>query len=429
MDRRDFFKTTLAAAGIACFDGWEAAFAAGKRDKTVGKAWKGWKKGHFQVHFIYTGEGESMFIIMPDGTSMLLDCGDIDTLSRGADAVPVLPGRGRRPGEKIARYVRRVNPAGVDVDYMMLSHYHTDHSGGEVHFAAEEIRDGQPYRLSGFSQAAEYLRFDHAIDRCWPDYSDPVPLTDTGQKPFSHMRKFYDYMQKHRGLKIEKFRLGATDQIVMLNNPAAYPEFVVRNICGNGRICAEDGTVTDLLKDFIERTHPQSVPENALSLGMVFSYGPFKFFTAGDFSYSVEEADGRKFRMEDALADVCGPVQVAKINHHGHYSMPEKLVKALRAQVWVNCVWSQGHTVPAVISRLADRSLYPGDRVICPGVYPVERRTVETGIPGFADVAEASYDAGHIVLDVNPGGKSYSVSYLTAEDESMTVRSVMKFEV
>ena len=34
---------------------------------------RAWRKGHYQVHFIYTGRSECMFHIFPDGTSMLLD--------------------------------------------------------------------------------------------------------------------------------------------------------------------------------------------------------------------------------------------------------------------------------------------------------------------------------------------------------------------
>ena len=66
---------------------------------------------------------------------------------------------------------------------------------------------------------------------------------------------------------------------------------------------------------------------------------------------------------------------------------------------------------------------------ICPGIYPVERRAKEDGEPWYGDVSKASYEGGHIVLDVQPGGSKYSISYLTAADESMTVRSVMKFDV
>lgn len=70
---------------------WRKAFAAGEADKAVGLPWKGWKNGHFQVYSIFTGVAESQFMIFPDGTSLLLDCGDHDAVGRGKLAVPVLP--------------------------------------------------------------------------------------------------------------------------------------------------------------------------------------------------------------------------------------------------------------------------------------------------------------------------------------------------
>lgn len=109
---------------------------------------------------------------------MLLDCGDHNAIGRGSLAVPVLPNNKRHAGDWIARYVKRINPNGADVDYMMLSHYHSDHAGNRAFYVSKDVRDGKDYFLSGFSQAAETLRFRRAIDRSWPDLSDPLPMPD-----------------------------------------------------------------------------------------------------------------------------------------------------------------------------------------------------------------------------------------------------------
>jgi hypothetical protein len=58
--------------------------------------WRGWEKGELQIHLIYTGVGESMFWIFPDGTTMLLDCGAIDTTGR--EPAPILPDASRHAG-------------------------------------------------------------------------------------------------------------------------------------------------------------------------------------------------------------------------------------------------------------------------------------------------------------------------------------------
>lgn len=430
MDRRGFIKASFVTWAGLCLTDWQKAFAAGCHDIRAGKPWQGWKEGEFQIHFIYTGVAESMFLIFPDGTTMLLDCGDFDAQARGEKAVPLLPSPERHSGEWIARYVTRVNPAITDVDYMLLTHYHNDHAGSDRFYADKQIRDGQEYCLSGFSQAAETLSFKKAIDRCWPDYNDPLPDATAGGDPdtVEHMKRFYSYMQKHRGLQIEKFRLGATDQIIQLRQPDKYPSFNVRNLCANGRICSEDGTVTDLF-EAVKRGGAKKLNENAMSLGMVFSYGAFRFYTAGDFSAMFKDQDGRKRFIEDDLAAVCGAVNVAKVNHHGHNSMSRKLVAALRPQVWVSCVWDQLHNLPPCMELLSDRSIYPGERIICPTIMPAERRLQDGEADWMKDIARDSYEGGHVVVNVEKGAKRYSVSYLSAQDESMTVRSVLHFKV
>lgn len=424
MDRRDFIKASALTAGGLWLSGFEAAFAKGKSSPAAGKKLKPWKKGQFQIHFIYTGVAESIFMIFPDGTTMLLDCGDHNAIGRGKLAVPVLPNSKRHAGEWIARYVQRVNPGGDYVDYMMLSHYHADHAGCLSFYSRKVERDGEEFVLSGFSEAAETLRFGKAFDRSWPTFDDPIPVKDN--EVTLHIRKFYEYQAARNGLAVEKFVPGRTDQVVLLKAPSAY-DFSVRNLCGNGKIAAEDGTVTDLYAERIAREHPSTLNENGMSTGMIIRYGKFLFYTAGDFSDSWKLPDGSKFRIEEAIADVCPRVDVAKINHHGHYSMPEKLVKALRARVYVSCVWDQLHDVAPVMARLADRSLYPGDRIICPGIFPVERREEDAGKAWLDDVAPASFEGGHVVVTVAKGGDEYSVAYLTADDESMTVRSSLDF--
>ena len=407
------------------FTDWKEAFAAGCLDNSAGKPWQGWKEGQFQIHFIYTGVAESMFLIFPDSTTMLLDCGDFDALARGEKAVPLLPSAERHSGEWIARYVTRVNPAITDVDYMLLTHYHNDHAGSDQFYAEKMIRDGEEYCLSGFSQAAETLSFRKAIDRCWPDSPESLQYAD--KDTVGHMQRFYRFMEKRRGLQIETFRLGATDQIVPLHRPGRYPSFQVRNICANGCITYPDGSIKDLFKACKEAGKPVK-SENAMSLGMVFSYGPFRFYTAGDFSAKFKDPDGTERSIEDDIADVCGPVNVAKVNHHGHNSMSRKLVKALSPQVWVSCVWDQLHNLPPCMELLSDRSIYPGNRIICPTIMPAERREKDGDAAWMKDIATESFDGGHVVVNVEKGGRRYSVSWLTASDESMTVRSVLHFK-
>ena len=429
--RRGFMGGTLAATGLlSAVKGIVVAETASLKS-AVGEVWGGWKPGEFQVHFIYTGVGESMFLIFPDATTMLLDCGDHPALTRLDLALPVLPNPGRLAGDWVARYVTRVNPNGADVDYMMTTHWHTDHVGSLYWQSARRLKKGERHTglvRSGFGLAVETLHFKKAIDRGWPNYDDPMSkYPNEGRMTIDLMKQVYAFLAKRDGLTVEKFRLGATDQIVPLRNPSGVNGFSVRNIAANGRIALPDGTIKDVMK------HPDGSPmkcynENLLSLGTVFSYGKFRFYTAGDFSGPGDLASSNKFYPERLIGKAAGRVDVAKINHHGCHSMPVELVRDLQARVYVACVWDQLHVTDNTMVRMSDTSLYPGERTIFPGVMSTERRAAEGDRAWMRNVPEAVYEGSHIVLSVPPGGETYRITCLTAADESMRIKATFDYK-
>lgn len=428
--RRGFMGGTLAATGLLSAAKGIVVAETASLKSAVGEVWGGWKPGEFQVHFIYTGVGESMFLIFPDATTMLLDCGDHPALTRLDLALPVLPSPGRLAGDWVARYVTRVNPNGADVDYMMTTHWHTDHVGSLYWQSARRLKKGERRTglvRSGFGLAVETLHFKKAIDRGWPNYDDPMSkYPNEGRMTIDLMKQVYAFLAKRDGLTVEKFRLGATDQIVPLRNPSGVNGFSVRNIAANGRIALPDGTIKDVMK------HPDGSPmkcynENLLSLGTVFSYGKFRFYTAGDFSGPGDLASSNKFYPERLIGKAAGRVDVAKINHHGCHSMPVELVRDLQARVYVACVWDQLHVTNNTMVRMSDTSLYPGERTIFPGVMSTERRAAEGDRAWMRNVPEAVYEGSHIVLSVPPGGETYRITCLTAADESMRIKATFDY--
>ena len=423
--RRGFIGSTFAAGLFPVANG-----SVSSSRPASGDVWGGWKPGEFQVHFIYTGVAESMFMIFPDSTTMLLDCGDHPAVTRGELAVPVLPSPGKLAGDWIARYVTRVNPNGADVDYMMASHWHTDHVGSLYWQSVRPLKKGEkPTGLvrSGFGLAAETLHFKKAIDRGWPDYDDPVSRYNNEERlSLEHMKQVYAFLAKRDGLTVEKFRLGATDQIVPLRDSASVKGFSVHNIAANGRLAFPDGTIRNVM------VHPDGSSvarynENLLSLGNVFCYGKFRFLTAGDFSGPGDLGSSDRFYPERELGKASGRVDVAKINHHGHHSMPSELVRDLQARVYVACIWDQLHVTDDTMTRIADAALYPGERTIFPGVMTAERRAKEGDRPWMRNVPKAVYEGSHIVLSVPQGGETYRITCLTAADESMRVKAVFDY--
>ena len=41
-----------------------------------------WKPGELKIHLIHTGVGECQFLVFPDGTTMMIDCGDHAAMTR-----------------------------------------------------------------------------------------------------------------------------------------------------------------------------------------------------------------------------------------------------------------------------------------------------------------------------------------------------------
>ena len=218
--------------------------------------------------------------------------------------------------------------------------------------------------------------------------------------------------------------MGAVNQVA-LKNAAAFPGFKVTNITGNGKILRRDGSVRDL---YAEKHDAKRLNENGMSLGLIVQYGPFRFYAAGDFFDVFKLPDGTKRFIEVELAKEIDPVDVAKINHHGHHSMHLPLVAALKARVWTACMWDQLHITADTLERLSSRDAYSGPRLIAPAVFPPERRFEDVGKSFLADIAPESFDAGHVVLTVAPGGARYSIAYVTADDESMKVTGAYDFE-
>ena len=433
MNRRDFMKVVASAPFLGAVPakatdgaGFPDAMQGGKAHPLADKPLPAWRPGEFQVHFIYTGVCESMFWIMPDGTTMLLDCGDHPAINRGKKAVWVLPDGNRHAGEWIARYVSRVNPGKADVDYMMLSHHHSDHGGCETWGASTRDWNGRTLSVSGFLQAADTLKFHVGFDRGWPDFNEPIPNERCDSHCYPHIRKVYDYLIARDGLKMEPFRVGAVNQVAMRRNAAGHHGFSVTNIAGNGKILCRDGSVRDL---YAELHDAKRLNENGMSLGLLVQYGPFRFYSAGDFSDRMRlPGKGKATRsVEEEIAKELDPVDVAKVNHHGHHSMPKALVAALQARVWTACMWDQLHITADTLTNLSDRTAYPGPRLVAAGVFSPERRFEDAGKPFLADIAPESFAAGHVVMTVSPGGKSYTIAYVTADDESMRVTGAYDF--
>ena len=389
------------------------------RHPLVGKTLPKWEKGHFRISLLYTGRSESSFLVLADGTSMLIDCGDYK-FGGGSHALPYLPDDARSAGEYTARYVLRENPNGKSVDYFMLSHYHSDHAGRKSDSKGRSSRG--EYELCGIGAAAELLDFGTVLDRSWPDMDDPAPRPDDfeNSSQIPHIREVYRELER-RGTKIEKFRLEKWAGQIRLRHGGS-DLFAYTPLCSAGRILMRNGTVRDLGTEAMPRS---KFNENMLSVGLVISHGPFRYYTAGDFAGTVLQPDGKRFCIECELAKEVPEVDVAKANHHACWTMNQKLAEALHARVVTIGCWHYLHADRGAMRRM---SAVKWPCLYVPGYFAKGRRDEDAAEPWLKDVAPETYGGAHSVIDVSPDGKTYRLMIVDARDEKGTILGAHEFE-
>ena len=408
LKRRDFIKNgAFAAIGVAGCARWCRSVAP-----CVGEAYPGWRAGELDIHFINTGVGEQTFFIFPDGTTMLLDCGDHYSQKFADDVVPRRPSPERLGGEWVSRYVQRLVPHRT-IDYFMLSHWHGDHCGSRS-VRAKTMPDGR--KVCGVALFAEDFDIRHYIDHQWPD-AEVNPYTDRGC--IESVREWVGFMRKRCGMVPHRLEVGAENQIAMLHGGAERYSFSVLNVCANGVYRNAEGKISDFKPEYAAK-HPKfkgGVDENVLSCGVRLSYGPFSAFFGGDILTP---------EYEMRIGNAVGRVDVCKTNHHACAGqMSEAFCAAVKAQVYLSSVWGLGHVSEKSLGRMASRDLYGGDRIVMYGCVPKVRAEEYAGRDFMSVLPPVQ---GHSVVKVEQGGRSFEAMVLSSKDESMQVLYHRSFE-
>ncbi|HUJ51676.1 MAG TPA: MBL fold metallo-hydrolase [Bryobacteraceae bacterium] len=227
-----------------------------------------------EIFFIDVEGGQSTLIVSPSGQSLLVDTG-----WRGFD------------GRDAERIVQAAKAAGVkQINYLLITHYHRDHVGGVPQLAAR-------MKILNFVDHGPNME-DSKVTK--EDYSDYVKTLQRGE----HVVAKPGDMIPIKDLKVEV--LAAAGEVLKTPLPGAGQP---NEFCAASPARQDDAT------------------ENARSLGMLITFGGFRFLDLGDLTWNKE------------LALMCpnnpiGTVDVYLTSHHGlNQSGSPALVKAVHPRV------------------------------------------------------------------------------------------------
>lgn len=376
-----------------------------------------WVIGELDIYQISTGMGNAAFCIFPDGTTLLIEAGAINEEYPRAIAPIPKPNSSRSAGEWISRFVQEVLPKDkTEIDYALLTHFHDDHMGGPNSTSKNSAQGN--YKLAGITEVGSLIPIRKIIDRGWPNYTYPDSINSF---MLANYRSFLDWHIKNRGLLVEQFLAGHSDQITLKYQPKKYRGFEVRNVASNGKVWT--GKNQSSFSHFPDLTNvlPKDFPtENSCSNVLKISYGNFDYFHGGDIYGIIENGKPHWHDMESIVAAVTGEVDVQVVNHHGYRdAQNETLIRNLRPQVFVVPAWASVHPDPEVLKRILSQELYAGKRDIFITSLLKESAEVNRELLPFIKSTE-----GHVLIRVERGGKKFKVYILSHDDESLTIKNV-----
>lgn len=227
-----------------------------------------------RLYFIDVEGGQATLVVTPSGQSMLIDTG--------------WPTDGARDAERIAAAVKK---AGVGtLDYLVITHYHADHVGG-------------------MEQLASRVKFRTVITH--------GPTTETGKNADTMMSTFRTALAAS----------GAKEMVVRPGDTIPVKGVDIKVLASNRQLIdpPKGAAPNALCEGVVPRRTDTS--DNSASVGMLFTFGAFRFLDLGDLTQDLE------FQMACPVNRI-GEVDLYLTTHHGSgQSNAPVLVHALQSRV------------------------------------------------------------------------------------------------
>lgn len=377
-----------------------------------------WQQGALDIHFINTATGESTFIIMPDGTQMLVDMAGAATDPSEEMYIPVRRDQSVSAGKWISDYVSRcMEWTGNDViDYVSITHYHGDHIGS----FSNSLPDSQngPYKMTAAADVLDNHKVWKIVDRGYDFPYDQLKSDAT-----RNYKSCIDWHSENKGLIQEKFEVSSVKQFALRRNAGAYPDFRIRNIAVNGSLWQRDGSIVELFPDKSQYSGTGEAnefcpAENHTCSVFKLSYGRFDYYAGGDISYNGMSYHAWK-DAELPVAQSVGKVEVMKANHHGSYDANrQETLSWLSPQVVVVNVWRNVQPRVATLNNMISPAINNGFTDVFT-TNMTEKQESEFG----ASAKRVLGKNGHVVIRVNPAGNQYYVYTLEDSDQNMNIIS------
>lgn len=238
------------------------------------------KDGQLDIYFIDVEGGAATLIVTPQGESLLVDSGMADNTNRDLNRVL-----------DVIQNVAKLD----HLDHALVTHWHADHFGNHAALAAK-------------------VKVNNFWDRGIPDMLMEDPA-------------FAEHVAPYRAASQNQSKTVKAGDILPLKS--GNTPLKVKVVTASGEVIPNSGEPNPFAAD--HQSQPEDTTDNAKSVSLFFTFGPFKYVCCGDLTWNTEA----KLMTPN---NPVGKIDLFMVTHHGlDVSNNPVMLLALDPHVCVTC--------------------------------------------------------------------------------------------